>query len=105
MSEIQHVIAISSDIHTGCQECNEWKNPSEFSGSAAAEKANHYVQAHGYRILHIGQETGTDNEGRPHQNTVIIVGTTDRSNVDRVAAEREKGREEFRRKYSRTETS
>jgi hypothetical protein len=36
---------------------------------------NHYISVHGYYILHIGQETSTDMEGRPWQSTVAILGT------------------------------
>lgn len=90
LNEMQHVIGLSSDVHSACQECSDWIGArSDFTVASVAEAANHYVQAHGYRIVHVGQETGQDNEGRPHQHTVIVVGTTDRSSRDRVAAERE----------------
>jgi hypothetical protein len=50
---------------------------------------------HGYRLLHIGQETLNDE----WHATVIVLGTTDRTNRDRLAAKREAEFAAFRQKY------
>ncbi len=38
------------------------------------ELVNHYLKEHGYKLIHIGQETGSDREGNLWQNTVAVVG-------------------------------
>jgi hypothetical protein len=38
------------------------------------EQANHMVETHGWKLLHVGQETATDADGKPWQHTVAVVG-------------------------------
>jgi hypothetical protein len=39
-----------------------------------AESINHYINDHGYKILHVGQESSWDSEGSPWQSTVAVLG-------------------------------
>lgn len=87
--DIKHLIGLSSDAHVPCQECDQLRSGDDFSVATLVMAANHYVNEHGYRILHIGEETATDHRGRHQHNTVIVLGTNDASNVVRIAAERD----------------
>ena len=89
LDDIKHLVGLSSDAHVPCQECDELRFGDDFSVATLVLAANHYVNEHGYRILHIGEETGTDHRGRQQHNTVIVLGTKDVSNVARIAAERD----------------
>ena len=77
MDDIKHIVKLSSDVHSQrCEEC-------EYSYMSETDAANHYVKEHGYRLLHVGQETSGGD-----QTVVIVVGTTDATNVERIGAER-----------------
>ena len=95
LAEIKYVVAVTANSVSGCQECSEWR-AGDASADTVAEAANHYVAAHGYRILHVGQETTRDVEGRPWQYTVIVVGTDDATAAERYKAKIAKAMESVR---------
>ncbi len=66
---IKHVVYISTDIGTGCEHCR-----ASIGLERYAESINHYIEQHGYRLLHVGQETGHDSDGKPWHKTVAVVG-------------------------------
>ena len=66
---ISHVIHISTDILKPCEHCSFVLKSDEF-----AESINHYIEQHGYRLLHIGTETGRDYEGKPYHASVALLG-------------------------------
>ena len=67
---VQHVVFISTDITTGCEHCNERIGGTErFGGSI-----NHYIEQHGYKLLHVGSETIRDFAGTPWHTTIAVVG-------------------------------
>ena len=70
MNDIKKVVKISSDIGIGCTECSGIRIGQE----NFAESINHYVQQHGYRILHIGTESTHDNEQNVYHTTIAILG-------------------------------
>ena len=37
------------------------------------ESINHYISAHGYKLLHVGQQTSRDSMGNPWQLTVALL--------------------------------
>ena len=92
MATVEHIVKLSTDRSTACDECDYCVGR---MGSDIATDADHYITEHGYKILHVGQEKGLDNEGRPFQMTVIVLGVEDRSNFDRVKADREAGSSEL----------
>ena len=66
------VVRVSNDdLYGTCRVCGDG-----FSGlgSDFELKVNHYLQEHGYRILHVGQETTRDEDENPWQITVAILG-------------------------------
>jgi hypothetical protein len=36
--------------------------------------ANHYISEHGFRVLHVGEETRVDDENRIRHSTAIVLG-------------------------------
>lgn len=66
---INHVVHISTDENKGCEHCTFRIGSENF-----AESINHYITDHGYRLLHVGQETSLDSRGNPFQLTVAILG-------------------------------
>lgn len=65
----QHIVHISTNIGKRCEHC-----PSQVGGEHFAESVNHYVEQHGYEVLHIGTETIPDANGGPWHTTVAVVG-------------------------------
>ncbi len=39
-----------------------------------AESINHYIEMHGYKLLHVGTETIHDDQGEPWHTTVSVLG-------------------------------
>lgn len=66
--DVKHVVQISTDTMTGCEHCNEKIGHERF-----AESINHYIEQHGYKLLHVGTETTHGDEG-PWHSTVAILG-------------------------------
>jgi hypothetical protein len=66
---IDHVIKLSTNISTVCKECDRSIDPDDFP-----ESVNHYIQKHGYKLLHIGAETCTNVDGKPWNSTIAILG-------------------------------
>ncbi len=68
---ISHVVKVSTDVIKGCEEC------SAVFGSTSdiiADSINHYIDEHGYKLLHVGQETTDDHAGKPWHTTVAVLG-------------------------------
>jgi hypothetical protein len=64
---IKHVVRIDSQIKEHCEHCNAFLN-GEFP-----ESINHYIEQHGYKLLHVGSEA-TYTEGHQYSHLVAIVG-------------------------------
>ena len=68
MQNISHVVQLASDTKKGCEYCRE---PIPYGdGAELGEWINHYLEKHGYKILHIGTDFGFGNSER----TVAILG-------------------------------
>ena len=65
----QHVIHISSNISARCEHCDFSIDSDCFDKSV-----NHYIDQHGYKLLHVGTETILGPSGEPWHTTVAIVG-------------------------------
>ena len=66
---ICHVVHISTGIAKHCEHCSKWIGAERF-----AESINHYIEVHGYKLLHIGTETTRNDEGKPWHTTVAVLG-------------------------------
>jgi hypothetical protein len=62
------VIYLNTNTLTSCQACNfsfnDWYD--------LGKQIQHYIE-HGYKVIHVGQETSRDNEGNPWQSTVAVL--------------------------------
>ncbi|WP_148046529.1 hypothetical protein [Pseudomonas vranovensis] len=64
------VAKVSSNISGPCVECQlNLDGIDNWMGSV-----NHYLAAHNFELLHVGQETSRDDDGGLWQSTVAILG-------------------------------
>ena len=66
---VKHVVNISTDIGTKCEHCDVGIGLENFAGSI-----NHYIEKHGYKLLHVGTETHHDAESKPWHSTIALLG-------------------------------
>lgn len=71
---IKHTVHLSTNIGKACEHCSESVGGASLDIPKLAESINHYIEKHGYRLLHVGTETTEDDRGNPHQTTVAVVG-------------------------------
>ena len=66
---IAAIVTVNTAFFGGqCRQCQR-----SFPGdNFFAELVTHYIE-HGYRLLHVGQETSRDMEGAPWQSTVAVL--------------------------------
>jgi hypothetical protein len=77
MKDVTETIQISSNITGGCEICRGTGkiSPQEMSSTDVAPRINHYIKAHGYRLLHVGTETHPNaNDGSAWHSTVAVLG-------------------------------
>ena len=65
---IGHIVQIDTDKSTRCEHC-----AFEIGGDNFVPSVNHYIEKHGYKLLHVGQRAYED-EGMPVSHTVAILG-------------------------------
>lgn len=66
---ITHVVHISTNIGKSCEHCDASVGLDRF-----AESVNHYIDQHGYKLLHVGAETGQNLDGNLWNSTVAVLG-------------------------------
>jgi len=69
MQNAKHVVQVTTTVSTRCEHCEKWVDSEDFQGSV-----NHYIEQHGYKLLHVGQETTRDMDGKPWHSTVAVLG-------------------------------
>jgi len=62
-------IYLSTNIVKSCAVCRKGFNAYE---SDIARQINHYLD-HDYKLLHVGQETSHDDDGKPWHSTVAVL--------------------------------
>ena len=63
------VAKVSSDIMARCPDC-----VTQLDGTRDFAAAVNHLLAHGYALLHVGQETTRDTLGNPWQTTIAVLG-------------------------------
>jgi len=63
------VVHISTNVGQPCEHCAE-----QTGLDRLAESINHFLERHGYKLLHVGMETTHDSDGKPWHSTVGVVG-------------------------------
>lgn len=66
---IKHVVHISTDTEEHCEHCDV-----SFDHEKIAESINHYIEQHGYRLLHVGTESCHDMNGDLWHSSVAVLG-------------------------------
>jgi hypothetical protein len=67
--DFKHIVHISTNITTSCEHCS-----TPIASENLADNVNHYMDKHGYKLLHVGGENDQDNEGKSIQHTVAVLG-------------------------------
>ena len=62
--DIKHVVSICTHESKNCEHCAIRIGSDDFQGSI-----NHYIEQHGYKLFHVGRETGAN-----VQMTVAVLG-------------------------------
>jgi hypothetical protein len=75
MQATKRTTYLSSNVGRGCEHCGH--SIGALSQGDVADSVNHYIQEHGYRLLHVGTETTHDSNGKPWHTTVVILGHDD----------------------------
>jgi len=70
--DIKHIIHITSRYEPSCEFCGERYNREKLYNIDHA--VNHYIEKHGYKLLHLGPETNIDKKGNFLNCTVAVVG-------------------------------
>ena len=78
-SDFTHIlktVQLSRAIGKACKECAPEDSPDFLYADPedVGAQVNHYMEVHGYELLHVWQQTGRDQAGNPWQTTVAIVG-------------------------------
>jgi len=69
---VKKVVELSSSLHGGCVHCNASTVDSD---DGIAVGVNHYVTEHGYRVLHVGQQSSWAPDGKQlWHSTVALLG-------------------------------
>jgi hypothetical protein len=70
MGDVKHVVRLTSDEISVCPVCD--KLPADMSKAFdIAESINHYLN-HGYKVLHVGQETSREEHGLYHMTVAVL---------------------------------
>lgn len=68
---VKYVVHVSTNVSTGCpHHCG-----AHVGGDHFAESINHFIKDHGYKILHVGTETSSEDDGKQWKHTVAVMGT------------------------------
>ena len=67
---IAKIVHVSTNVGRACEACRE----ASVGLDRFAAGVNHYLEVHGYVLLHVGTETDQDEEGRPAHATVAVLG-------------------------------
>jgi hypothetical protein len=70
---VRRATEIASNISRRCDHCNEMVGGGLGDGSVA-DSINHFITAHGYRLLHVGSQTNHGPNGEPWHNVVAVMG-------------------------------
>ncbi len=71
LQRTKRIVRVSSNVIEGCEHCDQIIGGDE----RFVESVSHYLNAHGYKLLHIGAETTTDRDERPSHTTIAILGS------------------------------
>jgi hypothetical protein len=68
IASTKHVIYLSTNTSKSCEYCSKWGDSDQLD-----DMVNHYIQQHGCELLHVGNETTHDLDGKPWHSTVAML--------------------------------
>lgn len=74
-SSAKRVTYLNSSAGRCCEHCDRGVGLLSPESKDIADAINHYIEAHGYKLLHVGTETSRDHEGVLCHSTVAILGS------------------------------
>jgi hypothetical protein len=83
MRNTKHVVLVSSNVVESCEHCSQRVGGEELF----QDSVNHYLVAHGYKLLHVGAETTTDSDARPWHVTIAVLGSNRKRVLIRTGSE------------------
>ena len=72
IEEVRGTVQLSTNIGTRCRHCAELVGFSD--DGDLSQSINHYIDAHGYRLLHLGTQTSHAADGSPWHSTIAVLG-------------------------------
>ena len=69
---VKEIFEISSNVWKNCP-CGKMPR-GDLHNMDITDQVNHMLQQHGYELLHVGQKTVEDSNGKPWQVTVAVLG-------------------------------
>ena len=69
IKNVKHTVYFSTNSNQGCTLCAGLKH-----GCDIDSWVNHYIDQHGYSLLHVGSEWGMDSSGASISHTVAMLG-------------------------------
>ena len=73
MENVKRTTQVSSNISGACEHCGESVGYSPRT-LGISDSINHYIEAHGYRLLHVGTQTTHGSNEKPWHTTVAVLG-------------------------------
>jgi hypothetical protein len=78
LSDVKQVTRVSSSVGEPCPFCDGGASMSDRDGTVfLVNQVNHLIEAHGFHVLHVGQETEWTEDGDIAQYTIAVLGTND----------------------------
>jgi hypothetical protein len=68
------IYSVRTGIGKPCPVCGRGVWSGDDPGDWLDQQVNHLLEEHGWRLLHVGQETTDDRDGNPWQHTVAVLG-------------------------------
>lgn len=72
LESVKEIKVVSTSIGEHCK--HGCKLP--YNGESFEANVNHYLKEHKYKLLHIGQETSSDSDGKPYHSSVAVLDAT-----------------------------
>jgi len=69
LENVKEIKVVSTNVHETCM--HGCKLP--YNGQMFDSNINHYINEHGYKLLHVGQESSNDCNGNPYHSTVAVL--------------------------------
>jgi hypothetical protein len=74
IQDVKHTVEVSSDVGRGCEHCDYRIGYQDPNTKDLAHSINHYMEQHGYRLLHVGTRTAESPDGKLWHITTAILG-------------------------------